>query len=161
MGSRSGGCPVIDHFSQSDFEEALPSGFWTTVGVQGGEFCYIVSVKPGVNIFIRSSVKRDGHSADTGKDSIRLWLSSDEWGSPLGSKEQRWIARTSNWRIRLTETLRTLWRLGKQLSSCPSCGKMRPALKVKKDGPNKDRWFMSCKGCEDSFQWLKEENRAA
>ncbi len=77
---------MIDHFSKSEFEAALPAGHWTSAGFQSGEYCYIVSVKEGVNIFVRSSVKSNGHSADTGEDSIRLWLSSDSKGTPLGSK---------------------------------------------------------------------------
>ncbi len=150
---------MIDHFSKDEFEKALPVAgglpLWRPLGLRAGEHCYGVPVKPGVLIHIRSSVGPDGHAADTAKDSIRCWLSADEGGKPLGSKDSRWIARTNGWQRRLTETLRTLWRMGRQLDACPECGRTMLALKVKRDGPNVGRWFAKCMDCNRDGGWLK------
>ena len=149
---------MTERFSVPEFELALPAAagqaLWQPLGLVGGEHCYVVPVKPGVLIFVRSSVKADGWAAETAQDSIRCWLASDDKGTPLGSKDQRWIARTSGWRKRLLDTLRALWRLGKQLTPC-SCGAQMLALKVKKEGENRGKWFAKCPQCQKFGGWLK------
>lgn len=153
---------MIDQYTKERFEEALPKvggqPLWTALGLRGGEHCYIVPVAPGVLIYVRSTVRADGVAADTAKDSIRCWLASDDGGSALGSKDVRWIARTTGWDRRMTETLRALWRLGRQLKPC-ACGKMMLALKVTKPGENKGRWFTKCPDCDVFGGWLKLEER--
>jgi hypothetical protein len=152
----------IDRFDLGRFEVALPrigpsSPLWTSLGIRDGEYAYIVPVRPGVLIYIRSSVRADGLAAESAKDSIRCWLASDDKGAPLGSKDSRWVTRVNGWEGRLIDTLRKLWRLGHQLEKCPLCGMQCLALKVKKPGPNLGRWFSACPSCANGFQkWLVE-----
>jgi len=154
---------MIDRFDRVAFEAALPcigcigkvNKLWNYMGIQDGEHVYTVPVRPGVLIFIRSSIRTDGLAAESAKDSIRCWLASDGKGTPLGSKDSHWITRVKGWPDRLTNTLRKLWRLGHQLEKCPKCGAQLLALKVKKEGPNKGRWFAACPNCENGFhKWL-------
>lgn len=157
---------MIERFSKAQFEKSLPLigeiPCWEHVGLQNGEHCYVVHVKEGVGIFIRSSIKADGLAADVAEDSIRLWLSSDHKGTPLGSKDQRWIARIKGWDKRLLETMRGLWRVGVQIEKCSGCGEMMQALKVRNGKPeNVGRWFMVCGKCDRWVKWLTNAKEAA
>ena len=149
---------MIDTFDRAAFEAALPSvarqPLWSALGLVAGEHCYVIPIKPGVLIYIRSSVDASGFCAETGWDSIRCWLAADATGKPLGGKCERWISRVSGWQNRMTETLRTLWRLGRKLKPCPDCGVQLHALKVKKPGPNHGRFFASCPSCRRFDEWL-------
>lgn len=151
---------MIDRYTRERFEAALPvvggQPLWTSIGLRDGEHCYIVPVAPGVLIYVRSTVQRDGLAADVAKDSIRCWLASDDAGTSLGSKDVRWIARTSGWDRRMTETLRALWRLGRKLKPCGRCGRTMSAVKTK-SGPNTGRWFMKCFPCDQFAGWLTEK----
>lgn len=139
---------MTERFTKEQFEAALPVGsltgkaLWQGLGLVNGEFCYVVPVKPGVLIYVRSSVKADGIAADTGEDSIRCWIAADETGRFLGSKDSRWIARTSGWRDNMIKTLRTLWTAGRAVEHC-SCGTLKLALKNKTTGA----WFTKCPTC--------------
>jgi len=154
---------VIDIFTKQRFEAALPvhnvtgAVLWKHLGMIQGEHCYSIEVLPGVLIHIRSSMGANGRARNSGEDSIRCWLAADETGTPLGSKMSRWVTRVPGWEERLTAQLRTFWTIGRKLKPCPVCGKTPRALLVKKEGPNKGRWFTDC--CS-RFQWLtnpKEE----
>lgn len=152
---------MIDTFDRQTFESALPcikgtkQTLWTPLGLIDGEYCYLMSVKPGVVIVIRSSIHAKGLSAPSGEDSIRCWLASGPDGASLGSKNSRWVTRIAGWEGRLTETLRTLWRLGHQLKSCPTCGGQMKAFRTR-EGENKGRWFMKCPQCYRFDCWLSE-----
>lgn len=157
---------MIDRYTRSEFEAALPvvngRPLWQGLGLRSGEHCYTVAVKPGVLIYVRSSVKADDLAADTAADSIRCWLSADDRGTPLGSKPSRWISRVNGWDQRLTETLRALWRLGHQLTPCPRCNVTMLALKVEKEGENKGKWFTKCPACGHRGNgWLRTEKDKA
>ncbi|MDP9024250.1 MAG: hypothetical protein M3N13_02595 [Candidatus Eremiobacteraeota bacterium] len=153
---------MIDNFSRERFEAALPAvngaPLWKHLGVCSGEHCYVISVRPGVMIYVRSSLDFSGRCAESGEDSIRAWICSDENGTPLGSKNERWISRVSKWEARLTETLRTLWRVGSALGRrslhCPACDHRLYALKVKKVGVNTGRFFAGCPNCHYFDAWL-------
>lgn len=154
---------MIVRFDKATFEAALPLAeginqpLWRCLGMNKGEYCYLMQVKPGVCIYIRSTVQMDGLAADVAKDSIRCWLAKDESGESLGSKEARWIARTKGWDQRLIETLRMLWRIGRKLGKCAKCGAQMLAIKVKKPGPNQGRWFSKCPKCVNGFgDWLTD-----
>lgn len=169
----------IDHFTKEQFEDALPrhktagTRLWECAGVLDGEYVYTMGVTKknsphAVRIEIRSSVRPDNHSADTGDDSIRAWLiwynaEAKEW-QPLGSKTQRWINRLPGWGERLENMLRTLysWRLW--AGDCPVCGKPRGIYKVKsKDSPNVGLVFARCidntkPACKkEAWLWLDEQ----
>lgn len=156
---------MIDRFDRARFESVLPKDrrnglpLWSRAGFVNGEHCYCVHVKPGVLIYIRSTLRIDNLAADTAKDSIRCWLASNPSGTPLGSKDQRWIARTNGWDRRLTETLRKLWRFGRQLEPCNRCGGATLALKTR-GGENAGRWFRKCSNCEAFLGWMKEEKES-
>ena len=158
----------IDRFSKDRFEAALPragktNALWQPLGLVGGEHCYVIAVQPGVLIYVRSSVRADGMAAETAEDSIRCWLASDSTGKPLGAKLSRWISRVSGWDARMTETFRTLWRLGKKLGKCQQfqpgtalhCQGQMMALRVKKQtSDHLGWWFSSCQSCGAFGDWL-------
>ncbi len=89
---------MIDAFDLPRFETALPrtaagAALWTALGVRSAEYCYLIAVKPGIAIYVRSSLGPNGLCAESGNDSIRCWLALDETGAPLGSKNERWISQ--------------------------------------------------------------------
>jgi len=114
----------VEHFTREQFEAALPvhreSGrpLWIHTGIVKGEHEYAVFVADGDTptnklIRIRSSVKADGQSAETGKDSIRLWIEYEHKGQyhPLKKHKTRWTTRAPGWQARTTEKLRELYKL--------------------------------------------------
>jgi len=158
---------MIDVFNRERFEQALPQHettglpLWVGLGLRGGaqpEYCYTVQVKPGVLIYIRSSVRANGWCAAAAKDSIRCWLASDATGRSISSKDQRWITRMPGWEERLAETLRKLWILGDQLEHCPNHPDpvLMHARKVIKETKNKGKWFQACPNCGQFYDWLQE-----
>jgi len=113
----------VEQFTKAEFEAALPkhrgSGkpLWIHTGLIQGEHEYAVFVTDGdmptnKAIFIRSSVGKNGVSADSGKNSIRLWVSYEYKGKwrPL-KKLDRWTTRVPGWQGRMTEKLRELYKL--------------------------------------------------
>lgn len=112
---------MIETFTREQFEGALPvhkdtgEPLWKYAGLVQGEHVYRIAI-PDTNkrIVIRSSVRRNGVSAGTGDDSIRLWVEYhyrkiDKW-LPLG-KLDAWTTRKPGWQDRVTGKLRELWRL--------------------------------------------------
>lgn len=110
---------MIERFTKEQFEQVLPrhkitgSPLWDHLGIDQGEHTYQVVI-PDTNkrIMIRSSIGRNGVAADTGKNSIRLWVQywyKDAW-LPLG-KLDRWTTRVPGWDKRMVSKLRELWRL--------------------------------------------------
>lgn len=144
-------------FNQKQFEQALPrhrqtnAPLWQKLGLIDGEFAYRFSIKPGVHIILRSSIKSNGVSADCGEDSIRAWLVGDDM-KPLGSKVSKWVTRLPGWEDRTRDMLRKLWGMGLKIEKCPKCGELKKVFKVKKAGPNKGKLFTNCCG---NFEWVK------
>jgi DNA helicase-2/ATP-dependent DNA helicase PcrA len=112
---------TVETFTREEFEAALPTRngsdepLWQYAGLVEGEHTYHIPVE-GTNkrIVIRSSVGRDGVSAESGADSIRLWVEYywakiDDWRAL--AKLDRWTTRVSGWERRMTEKLRELWAL--------------------------------------------------
>lgn len=155
---------MIQRFTRAEFEAALPKikntsqPLWSLIGLIDGEHCYAVPVRPGVIIFVRSSIRSDGLAADVAADSIRCWLASGPDGKALSSKNARWITRVNGWEARLTSTLRVLWRLGSKLEICPTCGDMMHALKSKSEA-NTGRWYRKCLTCNRFDRWLPDPNK--
>lgn len=151
---------MIDRFTKERFEKALPclkgtkQPLWLSEGIRSGEYGYLIPVKPGVVILVRSTIDSTGVAANSGEDSIRCWL-ADSGGVSLGSKDVRWISRVNGWDRRMTETLRKLWRVGHRLEACPTCGKMMGAFKAK-TGHNVGKWFMKCMPCDRFARWLED-----
>ena len=137
---------MIDTFTKSEFEaSALPTSkttgeaLWTPLGLVDGEYTYAVKIDDVSRIIIRSSIGRDGVSAGCGEDSIRCFL-VDNNGKPLGSKVSKWTTRKPGWGERTKENIRTLWRMRKAAGDNTD-GTPRRVFKVKKEGPNKGRFF--------------------
>lgn len=157
----------VDIFTLAQFEAALPRHNKTGAplchckGLVEGEYEFFMPIDEASGIVIRSSIGRDGISADTGEDSIRAWL-ADLTGAPLGSKVSRWTTRISGWDKRLADVLRTLWSWRKKAGNCPNCGAPKQVFKVKKEGPNKGRIFAKCGICgaqpgkDAGWVWLTE-----
>lgn len=160
---------MIDHFSLSEFEQALPinkktgARLWEPVGLLQGEWVYRIPVGGSGRIFItvRSSVRADGHSADTAKDSIRAWLCDDR-GKALAGKTQAYVTRVPGWQKRMTDMLRELYSWGVKAGVCPHCQEPKRILKVhRKDSPNYNRVYAKCWTCKDNgFVWLSDEPTA-
>lgn len=157
----------VEIFNQAQFEEVLPkhkttgAPLWVRHGFVEGELEYYMPIDTATGIIIRSSIGRNGLSAETGQDSIRAWL-TDKYGTPLGSKVSRWTTRIEGWDKRLCDVLRTLWGWRKQAGNCPNCGAPKRIFKVKKEGPNKGRIYAKCSICEsqpaknNGWVWLTE-----
>lgn len=151
---------MIDCFNKEAFEAALPKHkdtgqpLWKYAGFIGGEFAYRLPVKLGVVIQIRSSVGRDGWSDDSGKNSIRCWV-TDANGATLGEKYGEYITRLPGWQARLTEMLRNVWKLGRKLGCCHKCGNAMKMFCVQ-SGDNQGRWYQKCMQCNRWDSWLTD-----
>lgn len=166
---------MIDHFTQAQFEAALPvhkntgQTLWTRAGIIEGEFTYLVPVpnryyqgSDVLGIIIRSSVRPGGQSAGTGEDSIRCWLIDQQTGKPQSSKLQKYVTRKPGWQKRLADMLRKLYKIGMRLSPCPGCGGMRRAFRVRANTVNKGRIFQNCEaGCSGGFSWIELDSSAS
>lgn len=143
----------VEIFSLDDFRNALPchkttgAPLWSEVGLLQGEYCFLV--KPFASpfaILVRSSVGSSGQSADTGEDSIRAYIVDSATLKNWGGKVSRWTTRLPGWQERMTEkVLRPLAIMLKNIVPCSHCGEMVKPFKVKKEGPNKGRLFVTCK----------------
>lgn len=153
---------MIERFSKQEFEAALPvflstgSALWTELGLINGEYCYKIIIDDKVYIMVRSSINKNGISADNGTDSIRCWLVDSSTGKPIANKIQRWICRTKNWRKNLTETLRNLWRLRKSAGDCSECGCPKSIFKSKQ-ARSKNAIFAKCMICDSGFAWIGDK----
>lgn len=155
---------TVEIFDRAKFQDALSVALdgkdlkWQDVGFQGGELHYVIPVYAFneidnfVGVEINSTIRKDGLSAGTGEDSIRVWI-ADADGHPLGNKTQRWVTRVSGWERRLAEVLSKVIEMAGQIGICPTCNNLEKVFIVKKDGPNKGRLF---KKCCDVFVWLDE-----
>ena len=106
----------VEIFSKAQFEAALPvktdkTPLWSYLGVEpkSREHLYLVSPFNGrFAIRVHSSVVGD-LSEECGENSIRAYIVQkigDKW-EYHGGKNQRWVARTVNWRIHMTAMLRS------------------------------------------------------
>jgi hypothetical protein len=157
----------VEIFSKSDFEAALPklkgteTPAWTCVGLQSGEYVYLVTLgdeKPA-KILVRSSVDSTGFSRASGEDSIRVYV-VDASLKPLSGKANRWTTRLPGWQDRMMEIIRFLALMAVKIRKCPKCAEhgLLRLNKVKKAGPNKGRWFMSCSQNSCFFEWMEKDN---
>ncbi len=148
-------------FSAEQFEAALPKHrktneiLWRSLGFKNGEMAYLVTI-PGfhANIEIRSSIGTMGYARAAGEDSIRAWL-VDSMGNSLGSKTQKYVTRVAGWDRRMLVMLRALAHVGRHVKPCPVCSDLTKVFKVKKEGPNKGRYFVACKDACKQFSWIQ------
>lgn len=152
----------VEIFTTEEFEGVLSEIAqdleitWFQDGIRAGEYHYhfVVDDELGVGIEVRSSIGRDGKSAASGKDSIRVWF-ADEDGKPLGSKAKSWTTRVVGWQSRLMSLVADLTTVARKVRRCPDCGKVPGIFLVKKDSPNKGRWFSRCQQ-HNHFTWLSD-----
>lgn len=148
---------MIERFTVEEFENALPSETMAQ-GLQSGEFGYEIPL-PHARIVIRSSIGPNGISADTGKDSIRLWVEvrmSDGKYKPL-KKLDAYTTRVTGWQKRMNDKIEQLRQKGNLFTSdcpiCPDCGNGWPAISQSTKNPN--RPFVSCRN-HNYFKWIDE-----
>lgn len=158
----------VELFNKETFEKALPnkkdgSGpAWLYGGFDKGEHTYLLPLgEKGdlpAQILIRSSIDSTGWSRATGEDSIRVMV-VDKYGKPLSGKFNRHTTRLPGWGDRMMQIVRFMAEMAVKIGECPNCKKDLTRLaKVKKPGPNKGRWFISCRACNDHFKWLSKDN---
>lgn len=146
----------IEVFTKEDFEAYLGRSHspYESLGLVDGEYAYKLPLDGQSAIMLRSSIKSDGQSASTGKDSIRAWLVGND-DKPLGSKVSKWTTRLPGWENRLTEVVKTICEWRAMIGDCPDCHKPKSIFKSK-TASNKDRIFAKCRECDKGFIWLDE-----
>ena len=148
----------VEIFTKQQFEAFLPVNkvtgalLWVETGLKKGEYTYKIPVTDVCSIEVRSSVRSNGRSADTGEDSIRAWLVGPD-STPVGSKVQAYVNRVTGWQVRMVDMLRKLYKMGCHVTVCPRCSKVKQIFKVKKKGPTKGNLFVKCE-CPGSFKWI-------
>jgi hypothetical protein len=158
----------VDIFDKVTFEMALPKlkgtdiPAWECVGLDHGEYTYLVTLgeKCPAKILVRSSVDSTGWSRATGEDSIRVYV-VDKDRKPLSGKANRWTTRLPGWQERMNTIIRFLAVMAVKIKTCPKCSKDLLRLnKVRKEGPNKGRWFLACpeNGCFFEFQTQRDND---
>lgn len=156
---------MTERFNLNQFQDALPVNkntgqkLWKSLGLDKGEYSFEIPVNSVCSILIRSSIDHSGFCADSGKDSIRTWLVNPANQSPVGSKLSLYTTRVSGWEERMTNQLRKLFRLAKQVKTC-QCGEVVKIFKIKKEGPNKGKFFTCCadSACRiNPFQFLDDD----
>lgn len=157
---------MTEIFTKEEFEtQGLPVNkktgelLWEEKGLVAGEYAYTVRTDPQVVVQIRSSVKANGVCANTGKDSIRAWL-TDNNDKPIAGKVSAFTTRRPGWGDRTKDVIRTLWTWRSKAGNCDCCGNPRSIRKVKKEGPNKGRLFATCntEECGNQFRWVTEQD---
>jgi ssDNA-binding Zn-finger/Zn-ribbon topoisomerase 1 len=155
---------MIDRFTKQEFEDALPTHettqepLWEYAGFESGENVYHVPI-PGrpIIVVVRSSVGKDGRAADSGNDSIRLYLAHSKTGKPLAKKVDAWTQRTSGWQDRMIKKIRVLYQKGMSMVSCPQCG----GVLLKKSGRYGTFWGCSnyprCRYTANSLDKVPQE----
>ena len=157
----------IELFDKATFEAALPKlkgtdkPAWKCAGLVMGEYVYLFPLgedKPA-QILIRSSVDATGWCRATGEDSIRVYV-VDKNMKPLSGKSHRWTTRLPGWETRLDELIRFLAKMAVKINPCPKCTEhgLTRLNKVKKEGPNKGRWFMACSHDKCYFEWQDKDH---
>ena len=110
---------ATEKFSKEQFESALPENAVYS-GLESGEHVYKIN-SGKVSIVIRSSVDASGFAADSGKDSIRMWLVNAETGKPLGKKVDAYTTRVTGWEKRMLSKIQILEERAKSIMTCPKC----------------------------------------
>lgn len=162
---------MIDRFSKQRFEAALPvhketgQPLWYGKGLQNGEEEYAIPVNEYAKIVVRSSIDKTGMAAETGEDSIRLWVeivAQHADGSAAGwrrlPKIDAWTTRVNGWEKRMTEKVRELWsrvqNVKRAVPVCEKCGQIQPVWLIKA-GPNAGKLASKCIDDDTGFVLLE------
>lgn len=156
---------AVEIFSKDQFEAALPKlkgtdkPAWECAGLMQGEYVYLLPLGKGAvaSLLVRSSVDSTGWSRATGEDSLRVYAVGENL-RPLSGKACRWTTRLPGWQDRLTAVIRFMAKMAVKIRRCPKCEQTWRLNKVKKAGPNKGRWFLSCPTERCHFEWLDKDD---
>lgn len=170
---------TIERFTKEEFEAALTSTapFYEEEGLVQGEHTYIIPVNSQTRLRVRSSVGANGVAADTGDDSIRIWVQfyQPDWKNPSrmtwtgGKKFDAYTTRIPGWAKRMDKKIHELWNIAAKLTSpiptsCPHCGRVPRVGFSSKKNKNFGRPYCSCGNPAhkaqkvDFFQWLDGGN---
>lgn len=155
-------------FTEDQFKDALTPFNTYYLGPVGGELCWLVPVTNSAGVLVRSSVDPYYKVAKaTGDDSIRVYpiacspidtLTGRVWVYHLqGTSDGRWTTREPGWQKRMQGRIQGMVQMVERAGNCSVCGKPLAIRKVKKEGPNKGRWFASCANEHHNFVWLDKE----
>lgn len=158
---------AIDRFTKQEFEQALAhihTGY-EALGLSQGEQTYALPVTESARILVRSSIGQSGVAADTGDDSIRLFIeilqpvngSQVKSWKAAGRKVDAYTTRVPGWPERMAGKITQLFERAKLVRQpvelCPECSKPMWTSFTSKAGKNFGRPFSSCRDC-DHFEWL-------
>jgi DNA helicase-2/ATP-dependent DNA helicase PcrA len=151
---------MIDKFSVEEFEDALttvPADI-KALGIVDGEETYEISLGKA-KLVVRSTIDYSGFSRDTGDDSIRISLVSNN-GKALASRETLgfpiFTNRVKGWDRRMIEIISKLVSVYNQSGVCPVCGDARPINKAGIRSRHPGRIFASCsdRSHQNTFVWI-------
>ena len=163
---------MIDQFTKKEFEIALArildgkgQNIPTANAFEDGEWVYTVPISDFAQLKVRSSIGNSGMAADSGEDSIRIFLEVKvEDGSWRGSKKiGAWTTRQPGWANRMADKMRELWNLGSHIKTnrtfCtnPKCAHKLKGMWITASGKNAGRPAEKCFNCNDfasTFRWL-------
>lgn len=150
---------TTESFTVEEFAKVLEdAGYrYDKLGWMNGEMVFAVDLGKQVSIRIRSSIRNNGYAANSGEDSIRLWLayqgqSLSAKGVPTGINE-RYIQCVAGWQKRLITQIEKLKFFRQVLGDCRDCGKPNMAL-VSRTAKNPGRIFTKCTECGKWGIWL-------
>ena len=155
---------TTERFSKAEFETALTMAqkdtskpLWEYVGFEKGEHVYKIQINSKhVAILIRSSIKADGYAADTGDDSIGMWLVNTTNNKPLGKKVDAYTTPVKGWDERIVNKIRELYTQGYKMVNCPKCN---DGVMVERKG--RYGKFYGCSNyprCKHTMQSLPQSN---
>ncbi len=134
---------MIDQFTREQFEAYLENHKpYEALGLVNGEYTYRLTLDGQCAIMLRSSIKADNQAAESGKDSIRLWLVGND-DKPIGSKIDSWTTRVSGWESRLTGKIKELVQRRINAGDCQECKNPMGIYKRKSD----KQLFVKCFPC--------------
>jgi len=141
----------IDVFDTKRFEAALPkdkngNNLWNYAGFEDNERMYVVYAGPFARVVVRSSIDESGFAAESGQDSIRLWLEilTDSGTCQAVKKLDAWTTRVPGWEGRMIEKMRQLYRYG---------------IKVKRELPHGQQFWFVKKGPNEGRPCSKNINK--
>lgn len=149
---------TIEHFTRDEFVLALLQNDLPIKSYHAfGEWVFDLELDLNKKdyIRIRSSIAKDT-AADTGKDSIRIYLILNDYPA-VNDKEFRWVTRLPGWDERMNAKIADLLNLYSRIGNCPECGRRRKLNRVKKEGVNHGKLFVACfDHFKQSFELMEE-----
>ncbi len=150
----------IDRFDTRRFESALPAEMsWDFNGFESGERVYRIDVNEFARIMIRSSIDDTGYAAESGEDSIRMWLEvlAENGEYRPVKKLDTWTTRVPGWEKRVSEKLWELYRYGNKVARAIPLKNGKPqAFWFVKNGKNTGRPCSKDIKNNSGFTWMDE-----